>query len=517
MKAAIALRPYRQAASRLIVRLLWLNAAALLPIGLIAGSALTWPALAIGALGAVGPTLAHRAGRDDRRSRLALGLAVPLYPMLVVALLGGNPWQMDLHMYFFVCLTMLAMLCDWRPILAAAGAIALHHLILFYALPQWVFPGAGSLSRVLLHAALVGAEASILIYTTQWIRRLALRNAEARETALRAHADAEVAHAEAERLRKEAQEALDCMRAAQAEAESSRRERERAEAELERETDARRREIAADLQQRVGALAEDLRQVAAAMSDQESAVTAVAARLFDQASNLRDASEQSVTNMTLVADRTDQLTRSAREVGEHASRARAIVTETASSVGALTPRIDSLTREIETAQGILELVSAIAAQSNLLALNATIEAARSGEAGRGFGVVAHEMKQMASRTAAAAGEIAVTLEKVGGAATGFVDAIIATTTRMDQISSAASAIALSVDDQQLASDAIAYSASQVVADVIDTDRRSRSISEAAAENRAIAQRAAMLARMLDTRARALSEGMEKLIEELRAA
>ncbi|WP_275586068.1 methyl-accepting chemotaxis protein, partial [Stenotrophomonas maltophilia] len=74
------------------------------------------------------------------------------------------------------------------------------------------------------------------------------------------------------------------------------------------------------------------------------------------------------------------------------------------------------------------MISSIAAQTNLLALNATIEAARAGEAGRGFAVVATEVKELASQTARATGEIAAQIGQIQGAtgqAVGAIDTITA--------------------------------------------------------------------------------------------
>jgi methyl-accepting chemotaxis protein len=89
-----------------------------------------------------------------------------------------------------------------------------------------------------------------------------------------------------------------------------------------------------------------------------------------------------------------------------------------------------------TSTGIMaasDVIQEIAAQTNLLALNATIEAARAGEAGRGFGVVANEVQELARQSAASGTEIAETLRRIGGQVTDAVSTIDEINSAIDEL------------------------------------------------------------------------------------
>ena len=97
------------------------------------------------------------------------------------------------------------------------------------------------------------------------------------------------------------------------------------------------------------------------------------------------------------------------------------MTEITEVVNALAREIRDLGRQSEEIGKIVTLITGIANQTNLLALNAAIEAARAGEQGRGFAVVADEVRELAEQSAKAAGEITHLIQQIKDTAQASVE------------------------------------------------------------------------------------------------
>lgn len=162
----------------------------------------------------------------------------------------------------------------------------------------------------------------------------------------------------------------------------------------------------------VASLASAMDQLAAELQASAGAAADRATDLGDRAVAVASAAAQTSGNMSEIAARGHDLALSLGDIAQSSSQAQAAAATARDRVAAGSERTRELLRAAQSIDSVIGLISEIAGQVNLLALNATIEAARAGEAGRGFSVVANEVKQLSGQTAKAAARIAAHVNEI---------------------------------------------------------------------------------------------------------
>jgi hypothetical protein len=199
------------------------------------------------------------------------------------------------------------------------------------------------------------------------------------------------------------------------------------------------------------------------VGDSAAAMRTTAGTLFgssDQttqhASSAVGAFNEASTNVETAAIAADELSRSIAEISRQLIETSTVVALATEEARATDGEIAGLADGAKKIDDVVTLIRNIAGQTNLLALNATIEAARAGEAGKGFAVVASEVKSLAVQTAKATEDIANHILAVQDSTSGAVEAIRQIAGRMQEINSYTSAVAASVEQQNVATGEISH-------------------------------------------------------------
>ncbi len=324
-------------------------------------------------------------------TRIMVAVSFMLFSALHIQQAHG---MVDLHFGIFVLLAFLLYYRDWLVIAAAAAVIAVHHILFNYlqaqGLPVYVFANGPSWLMVFTHAAYVVFESALLIYMALQGEKEAIKNVELEEISNQFTQSGGIINLRYRNEHAESEFALafnEFMSAVNKAISNS----QQSASDLLKITD-HLNQISSNAQERIQKQDSHAGSAVSAINEIADSINVVAQNLSDTAKAAKNANETVKNGRDVI---TQNIT---------------VLDHLAGSVGQASKVIQKLESHSENIGTVLEVIKGIADQTNLLALNAAIEAARAGEQGRGFAVVADEVRTLASRTQKSTEEIQVMIE-----------------------------------------------------------------------------------------------------------
>lgn len=224
----------------------------------------------------------------------------------------------------------------------------------------------------------------------------------------------------------------------------------------------------------VGKIIDTVSSASVELEASASSLTHTAVGAQELSTVVAAASEQAYQNVQSVASASEEIVRSLNQISGQVQESALIANQAVAQANVINSRVDELSSAAERIGSIVQLIDGIAGQTNLLALNATIEAARAGEAGRGFSVVATEVKALAEQTANATGEIGEQISNIQTAAKISIKSIGEIGVTISKISEIASTIVVAVEGQGVVTQEVSSNVQQAAQ---GTQQVATSISE----------------------------------------
>jgi len=275
--------------------------------------------------------------------------------------------------------------------------------------------------------------------------------------------------------------------------------------------------LSGQFQESITDVSNNLLQSAGALADKSGEMNTLSTETLDRAANATRGAEQASENVQSVASAAEEMSASIGEISHQVGESNKIALEAAQTVNSTKETVEGLNQATAKISGVINLIQDIAEQTNLLALNATIEAARAGEAGKGFAVVASEVKTLANQTSSATDEISEQvskLQEVAGDTRTSIENIAAAMARVEESSTA---ISVAVEEQDAVTREISQSAAEAHRGTAEALQAINVVEDSVRKSVSMAEDVSGSSSYMTEQARELQAKSGQFIENLRTA